>query len=242
MTISIDADLEFTASPAAPPEAFSADGVRDLTDFNEYGVRQTRDENGNLLSVDVVYRAMEPGLRKNVRVTPEFLARVAENFSGTIPLQYDHSHSQRANVGYVTDVWAGADALWLMATVPNTGSTIRSDTIADFTYQPPAITDGSVGFGRDYEVEFNEEAEEYAFVNASLAEFSLTPFPAGYDHGGLSPAFCEAASEVGLFVDDAAPEVAGNAPEPVAAEKSSTDSEVASTPAEGVSRARISDI
>lgn len=236
-TINIDADLEFSASPAAPDAEFSVPGVRNLSDFNQYGVRQNRDEDGNLLSVDVVYRAMEPGLRKNVRITPEFLGRVAENFSGTAPLQYDHSHSQRANVGYVTDVWSGADALWLMATVPNTGSTIRSDTIADFTYQPPAITDGSVGFGRDYEVEYSEEAEEYVFQNASLAEFSLTPFPAGYDHGGLSPAFCEAATEVGLFVDDA----------PDGAEKSSTDSEVASAPesaekVEGVSRAQISNL
>lgn len=232
-TIQIDADLEFSASPATPPTEFSIEG-RDLSGFNQYGVRQNRDENGSLLSIDVVYRAMEPGVRKNVRVTPEFLGNVAANFTGPVPLQYDHSASQLVNVGQVLDVWSSQEALWLMGRIPNTGSQIRTDTIADFTYQPPAITDGSVGFGRDYEVTFNEDTEEYVFVNAALAEFSLTPFPAGYDTGGLSPAFCEAATAVGLFVDDA----------PSGAEKDSADAEPEATepPVGGVSRARISDL
>jgi hypothetical protein len=99
-------------------------------------------------------------------------------------------------------VWSN-DALWLLGSIPNTGSSVRSDTIADFTYDPPAITDGSVGFGNDYEVEFNDSADEYVFVNATLREFSATPFPAGYDNGGLSAAFCQAAREHGLFVDEA---------------------------------------
>jgi hypothetical protein len=199
MSIEIDADLSFSASASRPGEFFSdlqPDG------FNEYGVRKNLNDDGDLLSIDVLYRAMEPGLRKNVRITSEFLGRVAGNFSRPIPFQFDHSNSQRANIGTIQRVWSN-DALWLLGNIPNTGSSVRSDTIADFTYDPPAITDGSVGFGHDYDVEFNEDAEEYVFVNATLREFSATPFPAGYDNGGLSAAFCHAAREHGLFVDEA---------------------------------------
>lgn len=187
--IEIDADLTFSAATSRPVDAgFSVDG------FNKYGVRENHGDDGELESIDVVYRAMEPGLRKNIRVKPEFLQGVVEGFSeiGSLPAQYDHSQSQRANVGRVTHAWYGQDALYLMSNIPNTGSSIRSDTIADFTHEPPAITDGSVGFGRDYEIEYNSDTKEYEFADATLREFSFTPFPAGYDEGGLSAAFSDA--------------------------------------------------
>ena len=195
-TSRIDADLEFSAATSAPVDAeFSVDG------FNEYGVRENRSDEGELESIDVVYRAMEPGLRKNIRVTPDFLRSVAANFSEVAgaPTQYDHSKSQRANVGRISRAWFGSNALYLMNNIPNTGSSVRSDTISDFLHEPPAITDGSVGFGRDYEIAYNDETEEYEFVDATIREFSLTPFPAGYDTGGLSAAFSEAVS---TLVDD----------------------------------------
>jgi hypothetical protein len=135
---------------------------------------------------------MEPGVRNQILVTEGFLGRVAGNFSSPVPLQMDHSRSQFANVGTVRNVWNTSDAFWLRVEIPNTGSTVRADVIADFTHEPPAITDGSVGFGRDYEIQFNEDADTYELVNATLEEFSLTPFPAGYDSGGLSPVFSAA--------------------------------------------------
>jgi hypothetical protein len=196
--IQIDADLAFSASAYRPVSGapFDTDG------FNEYGVRVNEEEDGSVESVDVIFRAMEPGLRKEIRVTESFLRGVADDFSGSVPVQYDHDKSQRSNVGSVFAAWT-SDALYLAGNIPNTGSTIRTDTIADFTHEPPAITDGSVGFGRDYEIDYNEAADEYQFVSATLNEFSLTPFPAGYDRatGGLSPAFCEAAD---LAFDDGA--------------------------------------
>lgn len=189
--VNVDADLEFVAFAASPEGAnFSVEG------FNDHGVRKNLNADGELESIDVVYRAMEPGLRKKkIRIKPEFLNRVVSNFDQTngVPAQYDHSQSQRANVGRVTRAWTASNAMWLMANIPNTGSSIRSDTIADFTHNPPAITDGSVGFARDYDIQYNESADEYDFVDATLREFSFTPFPAGYDNGGLSAAFSEAA-------------------------------------------------
>lgn len=195
--IDIEAELEFSASVGSIPADFSDSG------FNKYGVRENLNDEGELQSIDVIYRAMEPGVRKNIRITPEFLQKVTDNYSGPIPFQFDHSPSQRANVGTIQRAFS-SDALYLIGNIPNTGSQIRSDTIADFRHDPPAITDGSVGFGRDYEVAYDDDADEYAFVDATLREFSLTPFPAGYDAGGLSPAFCEAAESAGVFttVDD----------------------------------------
>lgn len=197
-SINIDADLAFSASAYRPTQGTTA--PIDTEGFNEYGVRVNEGEDGSVESVDVIFRAMEPGLRKDIRVTESFLAGVAADFSGPIPAQYDHDKSQRSNVGSVYAAWS-SDALYLASNIPNTGSSIRADTIADFTHEPPAITDGSVGFGRDYEIEYNEAADEYQFVSASLNEFSFTPFPAGYDRksGGLAPAFSEAFDS--LFYD-----------------------------------------
>ena len=163
--------------------------------FNRYGVREHEDG-----SIDVIYAAMEPGVRRGVEVTEQFLQNVANyNYGGRFPLQYDHSHSQRANVGWIepSNIKYSDGFLKVMAHIPNTGSQIRTDTINDFTHDPPAITNGSVGFDpRTIEVEApSERGENPTFVDAQLQEFSLTPFPAGYDNGGLTPAFSEVVGE-----------------------------------------------
>lgn len=165
------------------------DGVIDsLGDgFNRHGVREHEDG-----SIDVIYAAMEPGVRRGVEVTDSFLETVANhNYGSRLPLQYDHSHSQRANVGWIDpqNIKFSDGFLKVMAHIPNTGSQIRTDTINDFTHDPPAITNGSVGFDpTTIEVEA-ERGSDPTFVDAKLQEFSLTPFPAGYDNGGLSPVF-----------------------------------------------------
>ena len=155
--------------------------------FNRYGVREHDDG-----SIDVIFAAMEPGVRRGVEVTDQFLQNVtSHNYGSRLPLQYDHSQSQRANVGWIEpeNVKFSDGFLRVMAHIPNTGSQIRTDTINDFTHDPPAISDGSVGFDpRTVEVEA-ERGSKPTFVDAQLQEFSLTPFPAGYDDGGLSPVF-----------------------------------------------------
>lgn len=164
--------------------------------FNQYGVREHDDG-----SIDVIFAAMEPGVRHEgtpfeVEITEEFLARVSsKDYPDRLPLQFDHSKSQRANVGWVygDQVKFSDGFLRVMAHVPATGSQIREDTIADFTHDPPAITDGSIGLDpRSIEVNEAPNRDDPAkFTDASLQEFSLTPFPAGYDDGGLSPHFSE---------------------------------------------------
>ncbi len=187
----IDEELSFNVSFARPI------GIEAESGFNRYGVKEYEDG-----SIDVIFAAMEPGLRKGIRVTNEFLDRVAGNFSDGLPMQLDHSQGQLANVGHIKDVKFTNDFLRVLGHVPNTGSTVRSDVIADFTHEPPAINDGSVGFGNDYRIERND-AGEPEFVDATMVEFSLTPFPAGYgSDGGLSPQFADAAREAGLFSDE----------------------------------------
>lgn len=167
--------------------------------FNEYGIRENYDGD-DLESIDVLFSAMEPGIWKGVEITPEFLQDIANGSAEDAALQYDHSQSQRANVGSVVDSKFN-DTLKLMVNIPNTGSTIRSDTIADFTHSTgPQITDGSVGFDPQ-SLEFAESEEEDAmaqFVDGNMIEFSLTPFPAGYEDGGVTTAFSNA---VDNFVD-----------------------------------------
>ncbi len=186
----IDEELSFNVSFARPV------GVEAESGFNEFGVEEYEDG-----SIDVIFAAMEPGLRKGIRVTDKFLTRVAANFSDGLPMQLDHSHGQLANVGHVEDAKFADGFLRLVGHVPNTGNTVRSDVIADFTHEPPAIHDGSVGFGNDYRIERND-AGEPEFTDATMVEFSLTPFPAGYgDEGGLSPQFADAAREAGVFTE-----------------------------------------
>lgn len=173
--------------------------------FDQYGIRRNYEDDGETLeSIDVIYNAMEPGVRKGVEIAPEFLQSVADDASEGIPIQYDHSHSQRANVGYLKDVKYSEQSEFLktMFNIPNTGSQIRSDTIADFTHSTgPQIQDGSVGFN-PRTLEFTQPEADGAdarFQSAELIEFSLTPFPAGYDNGGISPKFSEVMTD---FTED----------------------------------------
>lgn len=187
----IDENLSFNVSFSRPL------GIDAGSGFNEYGVKEYEDG-----SIDVIFAAMEPGLRKGIRVTDEFLTRVAGNFSDSFPMQLDHSDGQLANVGEVKSAKFADGFLRLMGHIPNTGNSVRSDVIADFTHEPPAIHDGSVGFDNDYRIEQND-AGEPEFVEAKMVEFSLTPFPAGYgSEGGLSPQFAEAAREAGVFTEE----------------------------------------
>ena len=161
--------------------------------FNIHGVRENYVDD-ELESIDVIFNAMEPGIRKGVEITPEFLDGMAQNAHSGLPVQYDHSHSQRANVGTLKETKFSENFFKVMLNIPNTGSSIRTDTIADFTHTSgPQITDGSIGLN-PASIEFEESDSNDAdvkFVDAELIEFSLTPFPGGYDNGGIANSFSE---------------------------------------------------
>lgn len=180
-----DATFGMNVEFRTPAESRLGDG------FNEYGVRVNDDG-----SVDARFDAMEPGVRRGIEVTPEFLRNVASGAPDRIPLQVDHSKSQRANVGYIERLQFD-DMLQVQAHIPNTGSSVRDDFIADFTHEPPQIQDISIGFDpTTVELRKPESRDgNPAFVDASIREFSLTPFPAGYDNGGLTPEFSAAAEK-----------------------------------------------
>lgn len=192
--LNIEEDLSFSASFGNPnPEAL-ADG------FNQYGVRKNLDENGDLRSIDVNYEAMEPGEPENrngVRITEEFLREVAsKDYSSSRPFMLDHQRTTLSKAGDVRNVWFSDEAgkLMVQSRVPNTGTTTHDDLIKRFTYEPPTITNGSIGFGDSYEAVRNEDGEP-ELVDGTLQEFSTTPFPGGYDDGGLRAAFAEAATD-----------------------------------------------
>lgn len=196
-TVTLDGDdsLGIHVSFATPARRVLDDG------FNEHGVRVNEDG-----SVDVRFRAMEPGTRRGVDVTENFLTNVVSHDYSEIPVQLDHSKSQMANVGIIEPdkVDFVDDGLHLQAHFPNTGSSVREDVIADFTHDPPQIRDGSIGFDpKSVEVKKPEKrGENIEFVDAQIREFSLTPFPAGYDDGGLTPEFSEAVEEAVFAEDD----------------------------------------
>lgn len=161
--------------------------------FNEYGVRENDDG-----SLDVIFRAMEPGVRDNgghtFEITSSFLRRTTGYDYDRIPLQEDHDKSQQKNIGWIPGdrVKFNQDAVYLIPHIPNTGSQRRKDVIADFTHDPPAIQDGSIQFDpRTVDFEFDKGSDTPRFKDGKILEFSLTPFPAGYDDGGLSPAFSQ---------------------------------------------------
>lgn len=179
-------------------------GGSGLEGFNDHGVRENLDDDGEIESIDVIFDAMEPGIRKDIEVDEPFLRKIAEKYNDAQPAMLDHSGDQLKQVGKVT---AGrfADSvgkLRLMLNIPNTGNSVKSDVIADFTHSTgPQIEDGSVGMDPKT-LEFADSDEEEAiakFVDGDPTEFSLTPFPAGYDDGGLSPVFSDA---VDSFMDD----------------------------------------
>jgi len=180
---------------ASPEPSLLDDG------FNEYGVRENKDG-----SVDVRFKAMEPGTRKGYEIGSAFLKNVASHEYGKLPVQLDHSESQRANVGYITpdNITFQNGALFLQPHVPSTGSSVREDLLADFTHEPPQVTDGSVSFDqKTVEVEPPSGKEDGPkFVDARLKEFSFTPFPAGYDNGGLTPAFSSAVEKACINPSD----------------------------------------
>lgn len=175
---------------------FSSPAMEALGDgFNKYGVRENDDG-----SLDVRFNAMEPGTRRGYEITPEFLQKVtSKDYDSKIPVQLDHSKSQRANVGYIEpgNVKFADGFARVQMHIPNTGSSVKEDVIADFTHEPPAINDASVSFDKDsIEVEPPEErGGAPKFTDGRFKEVSLTPFPAGYDNGGLTPAFSEEVEE-----------------------------------------------
>lgn len=170
--------------------------------FNKHGVRINDDG-----SVDARFLAMEPGIRRGAKITAEFLDSVAENATERVPVQLDHSKSQLANVGFIkpNNVKFGGNFLQLQPHFPDTGNSKRKDVLSDFKHDPPQVQDISVGFDpRSIELDTSgvEDNKPPRFVNGQLREVSLTPFPAGYDHGGLTPEFSEAVEKALSHCDD----------------------------------------
>lgn len=193
-SLNIEEELSFSASFGNPDPDALADG------FNEYGVRKNLNEDGELRSVDVNYEAMQPGEPENrngVRITEEFLREVAsKDYSGSQPFMMDHERKTLSKGGDVRDVWFSEEAgkLMVQSRIPNTGSRTHDELIKRFTFEPPTVTNGSIGFGDSYEAIRNDDGEP-ELVDGTLQEFSTTPFPAGYDEGGLRAAFAESAVE-----------------------------------------------
>jgi hypothetical protein len=180
-------ELEFAASFGKPDPKALAEG------FNRYGIRENYDDEDRLVSVDAVFEAMEPGGpddRNGVRITPEFLRRVAEkDYNPSPPYIMDHQRETLAHIGFVKRVWYDPtrEKLNLMTRTYNTGAQTHDEIISRLTNDPPVLTDGSIGFGRDYEAMKNDDGE-IELVDGRIREFSTTPFPGGYDQGGLRAA------------------------------------------------------
>jgi hypothetical protein len=174
-------EMSFDVSAALEP----------LTDgFNKYGIKRNTDDKGNLVSVDALFEAMEPGEpkdRNGVRITEDFLQQLAEkDYSDDPPYLMDHERATSAHVGFVKDVWYDDDKQKLMvqARAFNTGAESTNEVVNRLTHEPPLIRDGSVGLGKAYEASVNEDSER-ELVDGTIQEFSTTPFPGGYDDGGL---------------------------------------------------------
>lgn len=229
--LNLDEDLEFSASTTESLDFDSNEFQEHAgTGFNRYGVRENTDDDGNLRSVDVVFEAMEPGppeRRNGVRITEEFLRKVSnKDYSGQEPHLLDHrSRETFADIGNVREVWFSehANKLALMVRVPNTGGPTHSEAVARYTFEPPAIKNGSVGFGSQYTAEVNADGEP-ELVDAKLREFSTVNFPGGYDDGGVARAFGEAASEAVADFDDEA-DASSDAESDDASENSAADKE-----------------
>lgn len=194
-----DAQIAFAASALQPREKELA------TEFNEHGIRKNTNEDGELISVDAVYEAMEPGppeKRNGVRITADFLRNVAnKDYSDSPPYLMDHSKDTLSQIGFVKDVWFNESTkkLMVMARAFNTGSQTHDEIINRLTHEPPTIKDGSVGFGDDYESE--RQDGEVVLTDGKIREFSTTPFPGGYDEGGLKTDYeDDNSSEAGVHV------------------------------------------
>lgn len=191
-SIEMDDQLEFTAGRALPESV-------DLDGFSEHGVRENRNDDGDLESVDIVYEAMEPGPpeeRNGVRITDTFLRTVAQkDYSNSEPYMLGHSDRPLDEIGKVREVWFSdtAEKLMVMNRVFNTGASTHDEVISRMTHTPPTMTDGSVGFGDDYTAVVNAN-DEPELTDGKIREFSTVPFPGGYDEGGVglpSSAFAE---------------------------------------------------
>lgn len=206
--LNIDADLEFRATAAESLDFSSEEFVGRVGEgFNDYGVRKNLDENDDLRSVDVIFAAMEPGppeRRKGVRITEQFLRDVAQkDYDDAPPHLLDHRQRETfAKIGDVEQVWFSElqNKLMLRARIPNTGARTHNEAIARYTFEPPSIRNGSIGFGGNFDAVKNDDGEP-ELVDGAIREFSTVNFPGGYDEGGVAPAFAEEAVEAAEATD-----------------------------------------
>jgi len=181
-SLDVSESLEFRAG-------FGIQGSIDLDGFNEYGVRENYTDE-TLQSVDVLYEAMEPGPpedRNGIRITASFLETVAaQDYGDNTPYMLGHSDDPLDEIGKLQNVVYDeqSEKLLIVNRVFNTGAPTHDEVVSRLTYEPPTMTDGSVGFGDQYEAVINE-AGEPELVDGRIREFSTTPFPGGYDDGGL---------------------------------------------------------
>jgi hypothetical protein len=205
MELEINETLTFSASTPDEEIDFSHSEFETHvgTGFNDHGVRENHTSEGDLESVDVIFEAMEPGppeRRNGVRITEDFLDNVAaKDYSPNPPHLKDHNDQDTfSRIGEVRESWFSErlDKLMLMTRTPNIeGSRNHQEAVARYTHDPPAIRDGSLGFGTNYEARKNEEGEP-EMVDGKFREFSTTNFPGGYDEGGVNAAFVEALEDV----------------------------------------------
>jgi hypothetical protein len=211
--LNIEETLTFSASTPDGDIDFSHSEFEERvgTGFSDHGVRENTDEEGNIESVDVIYEAMEPGppeRRNGVRITEEFLKDVADkDYTPNPPHLKDHNDKDTfSRIGEVRDVWFSErlDKLMLMTRTPNIeGSRNHQEAVARYTHDPPAIRDGSLGFGSNYEAVRNSDGEP-EMKSGKFREFSTVNFPGGYDEGGVNTAFAEAIEDSETKFDDSA--------------------------------------
>lgn len=211
--LNIEEHLTFSASTPDGDIDFSHSEFKERVGegFNEHGVRENYDDDGDLESVDVIFEAMEPGppeRRNGVRITEDFLDKVAEkDYQPNPPHLKDHDDKDTfARIGEVRTAWFSnrLNKLMLMTRTPNIeGSTNHQEAVARYTHDPPAIRDGSLGFGQQYEAVRNEDGEP-EMKDGKFREFSTTNFPGGYDEGGVNAAFAEAIEDADVEFDDPA--------------------------------------
>lgn len=211
--LNIDEHLTFAAStPDGEIDFTHSEFTERVGDgFSEHGVRENTDDDGSVESVDVIFEAMEPGppeRRNGVRITEEFLEKVADkDYNPNPPHLKDHDDKDTfARIGEVRDAWFSdqLEKLLLMTRTPNIeGSSNHQEAVARYTHEPPAIRDGSLGFGNDYEAVMNDN-DEPEMRDGKFREFSTTNFPGGYDEGGVNTAFAEAIDDAETKFDDSA--------------------------------------
>jgi hypothetical protein len=97
-----------------------------------------------------------------------------------------HSDQPLDEVGKMREVWFSESVgkLMVMNRVFNTGAQTHDEVISRLTHTPPTLTEGSAGFGDNYEAVVNASGEP-ELVDGKLREFSSVPFPGGYDEGGV---------------------------------------------------------